>query len=633
MRVTSIIRNLMILCGAGIVMVQLPGMAWAQRGFGPPRGGPERGGAYLDLRSEEVRREIGITDEQLARIDELLEQSRTQTDMREYLDRLRNAEGDERDAIRAEMREAFENQRQAADQHLQQVLTPQQLTRLSQLRLQRQGVRALADETVAQSLELSDEQRQRLEVLLQEFDDARRSLGFSATDAEREQFRNTWTEKALAVLTTEQQENWKAQLGDPPAPVVASTPATPVASPGSPPTAPSAPDSSDDTSAEADVVASFGASAGEASVRPSAAGDQRISFNFRYAPWETVLKLFADAADLTLDLNDIPSGTFNHYDSKSYTIPEALDVLNGYLLPRGYVLVHRDNFLVCVNIDNGIPPNLVPTVTVEELATRGRNELMTVVFPLEGVEDVSALATEVEKLKGPQGSVAGITPARTLVVTDIGANLTRINHILRNFTTGPQDQVFKNYQLEHIFVDDAEYLVRSLLGLDTGSTPTATASASSQQQQMMMERFARSRGGGDPRQQQDPLSATDWRNQHPHQFVDGAPDVRPAHEPAARLRNAQRTQDHRRSPEDGRCLRPESAGERPTLWGRRRQAGRCHPALRHGSFVGDSHPAGHVSEGWRRRPHDLSRPHRPATYGAWNRNAALPDSPTAHRSG
>ncbi len=81
------------------------------------------------------------------------------------------------------------------------------------------------------------------------------------------------------------------------------------------------------------------------------ASDVRMSLNFRYAPWAEVLKLFAERAGLTLDLTETPPGTFNYYDKKSYTPTEALDILNGYLLQKGYILVRRDEFLVCLRLD------------------------------------------------------------------------------------------------------------------------------------------------------------------------------------------------------------------------------------------------------------------------------------------
>src|SRR5262249_46520405 len=122
----------------------------------------------------------------------------------------------------------------------------------------------------------------------------------------------------------------------------------------------------------------------------SSSADPRLSFNFRFAPWELVLRRFAEEARLTLDMSDVPPGTFNYYDNGTYTLAEALDVLNGYLLQKGFILVRRHQFLVVVNVANGIPPNLVPQIPLSELPNRGRNELLSVVIPLGNIDAKSA---------------------------------------------------------------------------------------------------------------------------------------------------------------------------------------------------------------------------------------------------
>jgi hypothetical protein len=203
-----------------------------------------------------------------------------------------------------------------------------------------------------------------------------------------------------------------------------------------------------------------------------------MSFNFRFAPWEDVLKLFAETAGLTLDLNDVPPGTFNYYDKGKYTATDAMDILNGYLLPRGHVLVRRDKFLVCLNIDNGIPPNLVPKIAVEELPQRGNNELLTVVFALQATTAEQA-ALEVRQLMGPQGKAVALKASNSLVVTDIGSNLRLIDRLLHTDGLQPpaavsNEIVFRAFPLKHISASEAQRLVRGLFGMSS-SVPLAEA--------------------------------------------------------------------------------------------------------------------------------------------------------------
>lgn len=231
-------------------------------------------------------------------------------------------------------------------------------------------------------------------------------------------------------------------------------------------------------------------SGGTASIEPKPAG--KISFNFRYAPWSEVLKLFAETAGLTLDLNDVPPGTFNYFDQGAYTPTEALDILNGYLLQKGYVLVRRDKFLVSLNIDNPIPPNLIPNITVEELPQRGKNELMSLVIPLEGV-DAAQVATEVANLLGPQGKAAPLATSNAIVVTDIGSNLQRVYSLLKQVSGagGTDGLTFRSFGLQHVSAAEAERMVRELLGL---SRSVANVSANRTDFSSQFDRF---RGGRD----------------------------------------------------------------------------------------------------------------------------------------
>jgi hypothetical protein len=246
-------------------------------------------------------------------------------------------------------------------------------------------------------------------------------------------------------------------------------------------------------------VASFGTGPGDRvgadpSPRPpqDAAGDQPgsaaaagdgplMSFNFRFAPWPDVLKLFAETAGLTLDLTDTPPGTFNYFDTKKHTSTEALDVLNGYLLPRGFLLVRRDRFLVCLNVERGVPPNLVPKIRPEDLPARGDNELLTVVFDLGGGQAEQA-AAEVQPLLGPHGQAVPLKASGSLLVTDTGRSLRLIDGLLQRSRLVPRPAasgtlVFRAYPLKHISAREGERLVREMFGLPDGGGAKAGGSS------------------------------------------------------------------------------------------------------------------------------------------------------------
>lgn len=209
---------------------------------------------------------------------------------------------------------------------------------------------------------------------------------------------------------------------------------------------------------------------------PGAKEEANLRFTFRYAPWADVLKLFADVNDLTLDLNDVPPGTFNYYDDKTYTMTQALDILNGYLMSKGYALIRRDRFLVCLNIaDNPIPWNSIPSITEDELPERGNNELLSLIMPLQGGLEAEKMATEVAPLMGPLGKASALKSSNSLVLTDIGSNLRRIYKLLK--TTQPAytgDNAFRAISLKHITALEAERTVRKHFNLNPAIGTTTT---------------------------------------------------------------------------------------------------------------------------------------------------------------
>jgi type II secretory pathway component GspD/PulD (secretin) len=432
------------------------------------RGGFNQSQLLGELARESIQQELKLTEEQLAAIEEIREaQSSNPEDMAAAFAALRDAESDEeRAAIQAEMQAMREQREAAIRDEVAKVLDAGQMTRLDQVVLHRTGLAALSQSATAEKLGLTAEQVDEIRSLAEDRQSAVRELGFGATQEERAAVQQEWDDQILAVLSDAQRQQWTDMLG--PAP-----PADPEGESrfsrrgdredrggrdGDGPPAQESPATSVTTS-DGPPESSF------EPTDPAEAG--KMSFAFRQAPWTEVLRDFARRAGLTLELNATPPGTFEYYDQSTYTPMEALDIINGALLQRGYVLVRRDNFLVCVNIDNGPPPNLIPYISAAELPQRGRNEMLTVVFPVKGVEDIISLAEQVQEMLGPQGKAVGVEAAGALVVTDVGANLRRVDELLNAMSAllGPNDVRFQGYPLQHITAAEAEQTLRSLLGL------------------------------------------------------------------------------------------------------------------------------------------------------------------------
>lgn len=150
---------------------------------------------------------------------------------------------------------------------------------------------------------------------------------------------------------------------------------------------------------------------------PATASDRPLTFNFRHAPWKEVLPWFADKADLSLEMASPPTGTLNYIDGRHYSIVDGMDILNELLQIKGYTLIKRDRLLMLINLEDGIPPNLVPTVPIEELDQRGKHEIVSVLFKMERLKP-DEVEGEIKKLLGPQGTVVLLPSAQQLMVTD-----------------------------------------------------------------------------------------------------------------------------------------------------------------------------------------------------------------------
>ena len=199
----------------------------------------------------------------------------------------------------------------------------------------------------------------------------------------------------------------------------------------------------------------------------------KLTFNFRYQPWKDVLDWFAEQADLSLVLEAPPPGTFNYHDARSYTPAEALDVINSVLLTKGFTLVRNGRMLVLVNLEDGIPPNLVTDVPLAELDQHGEYEIIRVAFPVFNMTAAEA-AEEVKPLLGPQGSVIVLPQAKRIQVTETGGRLRAIRSVI-NAVERPTDDPgsIREIPLEHLTFNDAMPYLRQLLGIPNEAFVTA----------------------------------------------------------------------------------------------------------------------------------------------------------------
>lgn len=427
-----------------------------------------RRGSELDLlRSENVLREIGASDELIDEIDELRRNTTTtRAAFEKFKEEMRSAKTEEqRAAIRQKIQDEVKEGGAKFQLQAWALLNSDQRTQLRRVFIENNSLSALADDRVAADLELSETQRGQIKELLESR--RRAESDNELSDKDRDIGQKQFDEQLLAVLSEKQLAVWKRQAASV-ARVTAEQPNPESALQSSAATMNSP------TAATGDAVASF-------EPRGARSGQQVevFSFNFRNAPWERVLQMFADGAGLTLDMQRVPPGSLSHSDQQQYSATRALDIMNGYLIRKGFGIVEKDGFLIVVNLDEQLDQSLIPEVTLEELRRTGDqkvvsdHQLVTVRFPAEGL-DTGRTAQEVEALLGPWGSLIALTQSQVMMVTDIGANLRRIMGLLES-AARPDELIFTSYHLKSIDVEDAEPLLLTQFGLRQAAKNVSSA--------------------------------------------------------------------------------------------------------------------------------------------------------------
>lgn len=200
-------------------------------------------------------------------------------------------------------------------------------------------------------------------------------------------------------------------------------------------------------------------------------GNERdLWFNFSQAQWKTVLEWFADEAELSLEYDQLPFGTFTYSDpTRAYSVSEALDVINLGLMKRGYALARRGRSLQIIDLEmenaDKLISEIAELVKPSELDERGDSDIVSCVFPL-GSMSPEAAKEELAQMVGPWGRVIVLDSARQVKVTETSSKLRAIRTLLENATSAESQVV--EMELEHRTAEELLELARPLLGLEPG---------------------------------------------------------------------------------------------------------------------------------------------------------------------
>ncbi|MFN9237762.1 MAG: secretin N-terminal domain-containing protein, partial [Planctomyces sp.] len=161
-----------------------------------------------------------------------------------------------------------------------------------------------------------------------------------------------------------------------------------------------------------------------------------------------------------------PPGVFSYSDSKDYSTTAAIDLLNGWLLTKGFTLVRRERMLMCLDLKSGLPEGAIPRISPTELATRGRFEFVTVLFPLEN-RLPETVVTEVQPLLGTYGKVKALPQTSQLMVSDTVANLRLIETVVGRIpasaaaASGPPELIV--YPVTHANPEQAATVLKQIV--------------------------------------------------------------------------------------------------------------------------------------------------------------------------
>lgn len=200
-------------------------------------------------------------------------------------------------------------------------------------------------------------------------------------------------------------------------------------------------------------------------------GDQvELRFSFSGTNWQTVLEWFAEQADLALQVDQPPLGSFSFSDpSRSYSVSEALDVINLALMKRGYSLVRRGRMLQVIDLElenaDKLISEIAELVRPEELEERGKSDIVSCVFPLGSMTPDSA-KEELALMIGPWGRVVVLDSARQVKVTETASKLTAIRDLLKSAAMADTNVV--EIVLEYRAAEELLELARPLLDLEPG---------------------------------------------------------------------------------------------------------------------------------------------------------------------
>ncbi|MBT4693228.1 MAG: hypothetical protein HOB73_07790 [Planctomycetaceae bacterium] len=404
------------------------------------------------------------------------------------------------------------------DQLALSLLTVSQRAVVNQIQLRQLGLQSLLRPEIRATLVINDSQLEHIQGLSQQ----RMQLSRGATALEQSQLFVMVERRIYAILTDNQQQSWLRLIGANEVPVALvqgeepnKTPPAEAASPKDETAAPvdaaqtgdkpsdegkpepateagekpsdedkpkPATEAGEKPSDEDKTVENATSEPADAKIKPNPAaepkdnnnsetrlnaeGEIEVSFAFTFTPWKDVITWFAELNELSLQMDGPPPGTLNYSDPRFYTPAQAMDLMNGMLLTRGYTLVRRNQLLTVVNLENPVPEVLVQYVPISELDDRGEYELVKTLFQLVKMTPEEA-TSDLQKLIGPQGKLFVFPAAKQVLVQETAGRLRTMRDVIEGVEKPRTDLAGKvlEIKLEFAPAEDILAVARTMLSM------------------------------------------------------------------------------------------------------------------------------------------------------------------------
>ena len=415
-------------------------------------------GVLPEVLQPEVAEKLQLTDEQRTQFSELIK--RRTGEMVGLAQQLREVPPDQKERLRNDFRVESERLGFA-------ILNVEQRSLMEQIRVNKLGLLSLKEPTIAKVLNLADWQQAKVSELV-----ARAHASSRAADAERVR---ADVERAIrAEISDSQWSAWQVLAGRSPGAKIG-TPQPPER----PSTASVANAATADSSANADSGRTRPASPDRTPI-----SDVKLQMNFQAMPWPDVLRWLCEQADMSLQADTMPPGSFTYRDnSRQYSVGEAMDIMSASLLNKGFALLRRDRLLMVVDLEAPMVPNMIKElaefVTLDQLDSRGDFELVKCLFHLSRMDPDEA-KEEIEQLLSLQGSVISLRSAGQVQVTDTAGVLRAVRALIEH-AEDPKSlrgSSIVAIPLKHITANEVLDVARPLLNLPEGTNSNQDISLS-----------------------------------------------------------------------------------------------------------------------------------------------------------